>query len=198
LIFQIFLFRYGHRWRSLVEGQEHAMAREWARGLAGLEKADIESGLERWQGDWPPALPEFRKICEGADAPPSADEAWNIVCNARGAAGSLMQRYKHAAVLAAATDKRISVRIFNMMQLPASSAIRAWKQVYDEHVAAWRVAGIAWPEGADEEAAALGNCDISARSARKQNAKTAQREIARIRDSLKCDAGVKDPTTPAS
>jgi hypothetical protein len=57
--------RYGHKWSSAYPAGtvlEVALA-EWAEGLAGCTGDDIKRGLDQWQDDWPPTLPEFRKAC---------------------------------------------------------------------------------------------------------------------------------------
>lgn len=38
---------------------------EWAQGLAGMTGDDIKRGLDEWQGEWPPSLPEFVAACKG-------------------------------------------------------------------------------------------------------------------------------------
>ena len=38
--------------------------KEWGNGLAGLTADDVKRGLEVWQEDWPPSLPEFKKACK--------------------------------------------------------------------------------------------------------------------------------------
>ena len=55
--------RYGHKWLSAIEGIEEAVVSEWSQGLSGLTDEQINLGLETWNGDWPPSLPEFKKAC---------------------------------------------------------------------------------------------------------------------------------------
>lgn len=38
---------------------------EWRQGLAGMTGEQIKRGLETWDGEWPPSLPEFRNACTG-------------------------------------------------------------------------------------------------------------------------------------
>ena len=57
--------RYGHRWVSAYPAgkvQEVALA-EWSEGLAGFTGNEIKRGLDTWNNDWPPTLPEFKAAC---------------------------------------------------------------------------------------------------------------------------------------
>lgn len=60
---------YGHRWTSSYsDDPAGGAAQTWARGLAGLDAKQIAQGVERCligDYDWPPTLPEFRKLCFG-------------------------------------------------------------------------------------------------------------------------------------
>lgn len=60
---------FGHRWTSSYGDDAATGAGEtWARGLGGLSSAQIGEGLERVlvsAEDWPPTLPEFRRLCLG-------------------------------------------------------------------------------------------------------------------------------------
>lgn len=61
---------YGHRWtgqfgKAPTRGLSPAMA-TWARGLSGVTARELALGLDRLArdgGPWPPALPEFRRLC---------------------------------------------------------------------------------------------------------------------------------------
>lgn len=64
-LFKRFQARYGHKWVSAMDGIEEFAIKEWARGLGGLNGEQISKGLDLWIEDWPPTLPEFRKLCEG-------------------------------------------------------------------------------------------------------------------------------------
>lgn len=57
--------RYGHKWVSAIEGIEDAVITEWSEGLAGFTGEQIKYGLDMWDSDWPPSLPEFKKACTG-------------------------------------------------------------------------------------------------------------------------------------
>ena len=39
--------------------------REWSRALAGMKPEQIRRGLDSLTSDWPPTLPEFKRLCEG-------------------------------------------------------------------------------------------------------------------------------------
>lgn len=58
---------FGHRWISAY-GADAAVGagRTWARGLTGISRAQISTGLDRVllsAEGWPPSLPEFRSYC---------------------------------------------------------------------------------------------------------------------------------------
>ncbi|WP_026279089.1 hypothetical protein [Thioalkalivibrio sp. ARh3] len=38
---------------------------EWAEGLQGMTPEQTQQGLETWDSEWPPTLPEFRDACIG-------------------------------------------------------------------------------------------------------------------------------------
>ena len=65
ILFSKMQVRYGHKWTSQHSNSEIQLLAltEWAEGLAGLTNEEIKTGLDRWDGDWPPSLPEFRKAC---------------------------------------------------------------------------------------------------------------------------------------
>lgn len=54
-----------HKWVSAMEGIEHLAVREWSQGLTGLTSDQIKHGLDTWEGEWPPTLPEYRAACLG-------------------------------------------------------------------------------------------------------------------------------------
>lgn len=62
--------RYGHKWSSFHPTDEMASLAmdEWRSGLAGLTGEQIKQGLETWEGEWPPSLPEFKQACIGSQA----------------------------------------------------------------------------------------------------------------------------------
>lgn len=59
---------FGHRWASAYGASDSGT---WAKGLAGLDSEDVGRGVRRVIEagmDWPPSLPEFRKLCEPDEA----------------------------------------------------------------------------------------------------------------------------------
>ena len=63
-IFKKFQYRYGSKFLANIEGIEEGVVAEWQKGLAGFSGLDIKRGLEVWQEDWPPSLPEFKRACK--------------------------------------------------------------------------------------------------------------------------------------
>lgn len=69
---------YGHRWFSAygeyaqADGRATNTVETWRKGLAGITPEQVAAGLEAClaQGaEWPPTLPEFRKLCKPTAAP---------------------------------------------------------------------------------------------------------------------------------
>lgn len=58
---------YGHRWVSNYGSNPEGVGGDtWRHGLAGLTGAQLSAGLRACTlagEDWPPSLPEFRKLC---------------------------------------------------------------------------------------------------------------------------------------
>jgi len=49
----------------VIDGVEDAAIAEWSRGLSGLTPEQIRRGIDGWESEWPPTLPEFRRACLG-------------------------------------------------------------------------------------------------------------------------------------
>lgn len=64
-IFKKLQSRYGSKWNAALEGVEAVAVVEWSRGLAGYTGIEIKRGLDEWQSEWPPSLPEFAAACKG-------------------------------------------------------------------------------------------------------------------------------------
>jgi hypothetical protein len=56
---------YGHRWTVSFHGIEETAMREWAMALADMTPEQIRRGLDSLNSDWPPTLPEFKRLCMG-------------------------------------------------------------------------------------------------------------------------------------
>lgn len=65
---------YGHKWRATWKTRaavEEAMA-EWALDLQGVSDEALADGFERMKAeyaDWPPTLPEFKRLCVPVSEP---------------------------------------------------------------------------------------------------------------------------------
>ena len=60
---------YGHRWvSSYGDDPSGSTGQTWAKGLAGLTGQQLAAGIAACIAsamDWPPTLPEFRRMCLG-------------------------------------------------------------------------------------------------------------------------------------
>ena len=70
---------YGRTWTSQYAGETAKVAAAaWSEGLSELSDGHVEAGrhavLKRG-GDWPPSLPEFRRLCLGLGEAGAAIEA---------------------------------------------------------------------------------------------------------------------------
>ena len=70
-LFLILQTRYGHKWLSAYPpGRTLDIALgEWALGLAGFSADEIKHGLDSWDCEWPPTLPQFREVCRPKPTP---------------------------------------------------------------------------------------------------------------------------------
>lgn len=64
-LFKKFQARYGNKWTSNYDGIIEFAIDEWAEGLGQLNGQQLNNGLETWNSDWPPSLPEFVNTCLG-------------------------------------------------------------------------------------------------------------------------------------
>jgi len=64
-LFKLFQARYLAKWSTPISGIEDRAVKEWAIGLDGITNAQLKYGVDSWDNDWPPTLPEFRRMCIG-------------------------------------------------------------------------------------------------------------------------------------
>ena len=114
------------------------MAQEWQCGLVGITVEQVKFGIDaltvsilKKSGEsWPPAWPDFRKLCLSqmtADVP-TLDETVSILVLASSRRGSLVMRYRHSLVLAIAHD----VDMFSLRTANTPEAKRMIKPVYEQ------------------------------------------------------------------
>ena len=77
------------------DGKLTVAAKTWQTYLAGIIPEQIAHGIGSMTTDWPPSLPEFKKLCLGSSAHPALDEVANILTVAGGKRGSIAARFKH-------------------------------------------------------------------------------------------------------
>jgi len=153
---------YGHRWASHLgsavddKGLLSESARTWQSGLRGVAQGDLKSAFDVLvlkSHDWPPSLPEFRRLCLSkltAGAPALA-EVVAVLVMVSSRRGSLVDRYRHPLVLAVAQHE--AVDMFAMRTAKTVDAKRMVQPVYDALLASgW----MDWPEHAHEDQAVLG------------------------------------------
>ncbi len=179
-LFDKFRLRYGHKWLTFIDGNEDEAVNEWAQVLAGLDGDAIRLGLEALDSDWPPSAHEFARLCREAAGIPDAAEAWRIICRAIGMPGTLRQRYRHPAVLAAARHPDCDV--FCWSQLSEREGLRRFAPLY-RRIAAGRHT---WPA----EDASGGLEDRTGKAVtpveRQRASATARAAIAEMRARLGC------------
>jgi hypothetical protein len=153
---------YGHKWTSHLglcsdaSGELTEAAKTWQRGLAGLTVKQIGRGFSALitsTHEWPPSLPEFRKLCMDTPekaAAPSLDEVALVLTRVRGMQGSLAKRYRHPLCLAVARHESVDLFALSTAKLTdAKQMIRfAYTRLVDEGWADW-------PENAHEEQKAI-------------------------------------------
>jgi len=73
---------FGHKWVSAYGSQP---SETWLAGLIDMTEEELRTGLLgclEWPGDWPPTLPQFRKLCRPPRLiafkapPPQSEEVW--------------------------------------------------------------------------------------------------------------------------
>ena len=62
-IFKVLQARYLGKFSTPIRGIEEKAADEWSLGLAGVTHAQLKHGLDAWNEEWPPSLPDFRNCC---------------------------------------------------------------------------------------------------------------------------------------
>ena len=136
---------YGHKWgsqygRAINEKKQlSGLARDWQRGLSGITPEQLAVGFSALEKaillapeeSWPPAWPDFRKLCLSgsiADAP-VLDEIVSILVSVSTRHGSLATRYKHPMALA--VSRRDGVDMFELRTSKLVDAKRMIKPAYE-------------------------------------------------------------------
>jgi hypothetical protein len=153
---------YGHKWASHLgaavdsDGRLSESARTWQQGLVGVSLENLKTAFDALvleKHEWPPSLPEFRKLCLSGirgDAP-LLDEVVSLLIMARSKQGSLVARYRYPLVLAIAIDSGIDINFLRNAKTQEAKA--HVKPVYEKLLAtSWPD----WPKNAFEDTKALG------------------------------------------
>lgn len=151
---------YGHKWAShlgvasLESGLLSDAAKTWQQGLAGITVEQIKHGFDVLifkSHDWPPSLPEFRKLCLSGSKEdvPSIDEVVSTLVMVSSKKGSIASRYGHALVFA--ISQRVDMH--GLRTAKTVDAKRLVKPTYEHLVnSGWDD----WPEHAHEDQLAIG------------------------------------------
>lgn len=151
---------YGHKWSSHLgaavddKGELSESARTWQKGLVGVTVDNLKTAFDALilkNHEWPPSLPEFRKLClSGVKAnAPSLDEIVSMLISVSTRQGSLARRYRHPMALAVSLAcRRDGVDMFAIRSAKLVDAKRMVKPVYELLLeSGWAD----WPEGAHDE-----------------------------------------------
>lgn len=161
LLWRRMLAIYGHKWHSHLgvavdsDGKLSDSARTWKLGLSGVTIEQVKRGFELLifkNHEWPPSLPEFRRLClskNSIQAPPLA-EIVSILARVSSRSGSLIDRYSHPLALAIAQHPGFDM--FAMRTANNADAKRMVEPIYDHYVSAgWTD----WPEQAGQVQGAI-------------------------------------------
>lgn len=106
-----------------------AMADHWALELAGYSGPEISAGVKAMEGrDWPPTLPEFKRMCR-----PVADPLvsyYEAVAGVQARAAGEMGRWSHPAVYWAAMPMSFDLGTQTYTQIRGR-----WERALDEQMA---------------------------------------------------------------
>jgi hypothetical protein len=170
---------YGHKWASHLgvasdaNGLLSDAAKTWQQGLSGVTIDQVKTGFDTLilkNHDWPPSLPEFRKLCL-SNVPsgiPSMDEVLNVLVSVQGKNGTLASRYKHPLIFAISQN----INLFELRTAKTLDAKRLINAAYEKFIdTGWQD----WPEHAHLEQKAI---------ARERNKSVGLSELMLIRGNL--------------
>lgn len=137
---------YGHKWASHLgaavdaDGRLSESAHTWQQGLVGVSLENLKTAFDALvlkNQEWPPSLPEFRKLCLSgirADAP-SLDEIVSMLISVSTRQGSLASRYRHPMALAVSLAcLRNGVDMFAIRNAKLIDAKRMIKPAYEQYL----------------------------------------------------------------
>jgi hypothetical protein len=141
---------YGHKWASHLgsasdsDGNLTDAAQTWRQGLTGVSLDGLKDGFSAvatGSYDWPPSLPEFRKLCLSQEKAgvPTLDEIVSILVTASSRTGSLSARYKHPLAFAVSQE----IDMYTLRTAKTVDAKKMLKQVYGKLVCS------GWPDWPD-------------------------------------------------
>jgi hypothetical protein len=152
---------YGYKWASHLgvadngDGSLTDAANTWKKGLAGITVEQVKHGFDALvfhNHDWPPSLPEFRKLClsKSTSGAPTLEEVISILISVSNRKGSLAQRYRHA--LAFAISQHEAIDMHGLRVAKSVDAKRMVKPVYEKMLeTGWND----WPDHAHEDQKAV-------------------------------------------
>lgn len=106
---------YGYKWASHMglstdaKGHLSDAAKTWQQGLSGLGIDQVKIGFDMLISkscEWPPSLPEFRKLClsKKMEDIPTSEQCVNVLVSVSGKTGSIKSRYGHPLIFCIASQ----------------------------------------------------------------------------------------------
>lgn len=150
---------YGYKWVSHMgvadngDGVLTDAAKTWKKSLVGITVDQLKCGFDTLifkSHDWPPSLPEFRRLCLSniPSGVPGEDEVMRVLVSVSGKKGSIAARYVHPLIFA--ISQKIDMHGLRMSK--TADAVRMIGPVYEKSIdLGWSD----WPEYAHEEQKAI-------------------------------------------
>ena len=150
---------YGYKWVSHMGNADSGngiltdASKTWQKGLRGVTIEQIKYGFDVLifkNHEWPPSLPEFRKLCLSnmISGVPSMDEVLKVLISVQGKNGSLASRYRHPLIFAISQE----IDMFELRTAKTMDAKRLVNAVYEKFI---DIGWSDWPEHAHIEQKAI-------------------------------------------
>ena len=132
---------YGYKWAShmgVADGGDGVLtdaAKTWKKSLVGITLEQLKYGFDVLifkNHDWPPSLPEFRKLCLSnvPSGVPGVDEVLKVLVSVQGKNGTLASRYKHPLIFAISQE----INMFELRTAKTLDAKRLINAAYEKFI----------------------------------------------------------------